>query len=235
MDLTARVLFRDGQMIVLDKPSGIAVHAGSHRDDSLMAYLDQLCFGLPDHPHLAHRLDRETSGCLVLGRHRKALARLGTLFSKGLVDKTYWAVTVGSPSADSGLIDVPLTKQDKHRGWKMMTDPKGQPSQTQWRVLGRADRLTWIEAKPLTGRTHQIRVHLASIGCPVAGDGIYGHGVADMDFDRLHLHARSITVPFEFKKPPVVATAPLPDHMARTFERLGFDHGAPNLGQEIGL
>ena len=218
-------------MIILDKPSGIAVHSGSHRDDSLMVYLDQLRYGMPDQPHLAHRLDRETSGCLVLGRHRKALARLGSLFTKGLVDKTYWAVTVGSPSADSGLIDVPLSKQDKNRGWKMMTDPKGQPSQTEWKVLGRTDRLTWVEAKPLTGRTHQIRVHLASIGCPVAGDGLYGHGVADMDFDRLHLHARSITVPFEYKQAPIIATAPLPEHMAQTFERLGFQDIPPNRGE----
>ena len=228
MDLTSRVLYRDGMIIILDKPSGIAVHSGSHRDDSLMTYLDQLCFGLPEHPHLAHRLDRETSGCLVLGRHRKALARLGLLFTKGLVQKTYWAVTVGGPIDDSGLIDVPLTKQDKHRGWKMMTDPKGQPSQTEWKVLGRAGRLTWIEAKPLTGRTHQIRVHLASIGCPVAGDGIYGHGVADMDYSQLHLHARHIVVPYGHHQAPIIVQAPLPEHMAQTFAALGFEHSPPN-------
>ncbi len=222
LDLTNRVLFRDAMMIIIDKPSGIAVHAGSHRDDSLMAHLEQLKFGLPDIPHLAHRLDRETSGCLVLGRHRKALARLGTLFSKGVVDKTYWAVTVGCPPEDSGLIDVPLMKLDKNRGWKMITDPKGQPSQTQWRVLGRGDRMAWIEAKPLTGRTHQIRVHLASIGCPVAGDFLYGHGVADMDYDRLHLHARSISVPYEYKQPPIVATATVPDHMEAALTSLGY-------------
>jgi len=216
LDLQGRVLYRDAMMIVIDKPSGIAVHAGSHRDDSLMGHLEQLRFGMPEIPHLAHRLDRDTSGCLVLGRHRQALARLGKLFSKGLVDKTYWAVTVGCPSQDCGLIDVPLMKLDKHRGWKMITDPKGQPAQTQWRVLGRSGRLAWIEAKPLTGRTHQIRVHLASIGCPVAGDFVYGRGVADMDFDRLHLHARSISVPYEFKSPAIVATAPVPDHMEPT-------------------
>ena len=210
-------------VIILDKPSGIAVHAGSHKDDSLMGYLDQLNFGLPDHPQLAHRLDRETSGCLVLGRHRKALARLGVLFSRGLVTKTYWAVTVGVPAAASGLIDVPLTKQDKHRGWKMMTDPKGQPAQTQWRVLAHTGRMALIEAKPLTGRTHQIRVHLASIGCPVAGDRTYGHGVADMDYDQLHLHAREVSFPYEYRQPPVTAQAPLPPHMAATFAALGFD------------
>jgi tRNA pseudouridine32 synthase/23S rRNA pseudouridine746 synthase len=221
LDLTERVLYRDAMMIIIDKPSGIAVHAGSHRDDSLMLYLDQLKFGLPEIPHLAHRLDRDTSGCLVLGRHKKALARLGMLFSNGYVDKTYWAVTVGSPAQDSGLIDVPLMKLDKNRGWKMITDPKGQPSQTEWKVLGRLGRLTWIEAKPLTGRTHQIRVHLASIGCPVAGDFLYGHGVADMDYDRLHLHARTITVPLIHKAPPIVATAPIPGHMEPALKSLG--------------
>ena len=221
LDLTQRVLFKNASVLIINKPSGIAVHAGSHRDDSLMAHLEQLRFGLPDLPQLAHRLDRETSGCLILGRHRKALARLGVLFSNGVVDKTYWAVTVGAPREDAGLIDQPLSKLDKHRGWKMITDPKGQPAQTQWRVLARAGRLAWIEAKPLTGRTHQIRVHLASIGCPVAGDRTYGHGVADMDYDQLHLHSRAISFPFDYGKPPYAADAPPPPHMETTLGLFG--------------
>ena len=217
LDLGSRVLHRDAMMVIIDKPSGIAVHAGSHRDDSLMGYLDQLCFGASQPPQLAHRLDRETSGCLVLGRHRQALARLGLLFSKGFVDKTYWAVVVGTPKADAGLIDAPLGKVDRHRGWRMMVDEDGQPAQTDWRVLGRGKRLTWIEAKPRTGRTHQIRVHLASLGFPVLGDRIYGHGTADLDGLPLHLHARGITVPYD-RANPVAVTAPLPTHMRETFD-----------------
>ena len=223
LDLTRRVLFQNDSVIIIDKPSGIAVHAGSHKDDSLMAHLDQLRGGLPDIPHLAHRLDRDTSGCLVLGRTKKALARLGKLFTHGVAEKTYWAVVVGEPQQEGGVIDAPLAKVDKHRGWRMMVDRReGQPSVTEWRVMARGPRLTWIEAKPKTGRTHQIRVHLASIGCPVLGDRIYGHGVADLDGYPLHLHARAIALPFVYKQPPIVAEAPIPPHMLETFKRCGW-------------
>lgn len=221
-DIAARLLYRDGMMLIIDKPAGIAVHAGGKSDHHLMSMLDGLRFGLPRAPELAHRLDRDTSGCLVLGRHRKALARLGELFAGGQVEKVYWAVVVGNPPADSGTIDKPLKKLERRHGWRMVVDPGGQPSVTDWRVLGRTDRLAWIEARPRTGRTHQIRVHLASMGCPIVGDSVYGRGTADLVAPNLHLHARQVSVPMTKGKPPVTATAPAPEHMRTLLAACGW-------------
>lgn len=220
-DLQARLLYRDGMMLILDKPPGLAVHAGPAGGEHLMQYLDALRFGLPRAPELAHRLDRDTSGCLVLGRHRKALARLGELFASGQVEKIYWAVIVGSPPAESGTIDRPLKKLERRNGSRMVVDDRGQPSVTDWRVLGRTERLSWIEARPRTGRTHQIRVHLASQGWPIVGDTLYGRGTADLVSPHLHLHARSVMVPFKAGKPPIGATAPVPPHMQALLKECG--------------
>ncbi|MEW5727584.1 MAG: RNA pseudouridine synthase [Pseudomonadota bacterium] len=222
-ELAARLLYRDALMLVIDKPAGLPVHAGPRGGDHLMKFLDGLRFGLPRAPELAHRLDRDTSGCLVLGRHRKALARLGELFATaGSVEKTYWAVVVGSPPGEAGTIDAPLKKLERKHGWRMVVDPKGQPSVTDWRVLGRTDRLAWVEARPRTGRTHQIRVHLASIGCPIVGDSTYGRGTADLVSPALHLHARAVSVPLYRNKPPVAVTAPVPEHMRALLAACGW-------------
>lgn len=212
-DIAGRLLYRDALMLVIDKPAGLAVHAGGRGEQHLGLYLDALRFGLPRAPELAHRLDRDTSGCLVLGRHRQALIRLGEMFASGQVRKTYWAVVVGAPATESGVIDKPLSKVESARKWHMRVDPRGQPSVTEWRVMGRSERLTWIECHPLTGRTHQIRVHLASIGCPIVGDAIYGRGTASLVSDRLHLLSRRIVVPLRKNKPPVDVIAPVPPHM----------------------
>lgn len=221
--LVERVLYRDALTLVIDKPAGLAVHAGGRGGHPHLGhYLDELRFGLPQAPELAHRLDRETSGCLVLGRHRQALKRLGALFAKGRVEKTYWAVVVGRPPGDEGVIDKPLAKLDAKRGWKMQVDAKGQASVTEWRLLGGTERLSWLECKPRTGRTHQIRVHLASIGCPILGDAIYGKGTADLLSDRLHLHALAVSLPLYPKKPPLVVEAPVPDHMRDSLALCGW-------------
>lgn len=221
-DMLARVLHRDAMMLVVDKPAGLAVHAGGKKNEHLGLYLDHFRFGLPQSPELAHRLDRDTSGCLVLGRHRQALKRLGALFAHGRVEKTYWAVVVGAPPDEEGVIEKPLAKINATYGWHMKVDPQGQPSATAWRLLGRTERLSWLECQPLTGRTHQIRVHLASIGCPIVGDGVYGKGTADLLSPRLHLHARIIRVPLYPKKPPITVTAPIPPHLVDLLRSCGW-------------
>lgn len=209
-------------MLVIDKPAGLAVHASGRDDFHLGTYLEALSFGLPTPPQLAHRLDRDTSGCLVLGRHRQALKRLGAMFAGGLVEKVYWTLVVGRPDGDSGSIAAPLAKQGGHGSWRMMVDPKGQPAQTDWRLMGSGGRISWLECRPRTGRTHQIRVHLASVGCPVVGDHIYGRGTATLLADRLNLHARSVSLPLYAKKPMVSVTAPPPPHMIEGLAACGW-------------
>src|SRR5262249_29254446 len=150
----------------------------------------------PRAPHLAHRLDRDTSGCLVLGRHRKALAELGRLFKSGSVGKCYWAVVEGGPAQAEGRIEMPLGRKDATRGWWMKHDPAGQPAVTTWKVRGRtqmnagdtARDMTWLALEPLTGRTHQLRVHCAAMGWPIVGDSIYGRAPR-AGGPLLHLHA----------------------------------------------
>src|SRR5499427_4667975 len=136
-EMVARLLYRDGLMLVIDKPAGYAVHRGPKGGESLEDHFGALRFGLPRSPALAHRLDRDTSGCLVLGRHRKALAQLGRLFKSGQVGKTYWAVVAGGPPQDQGRIELPLGRKDATRGWWMEHDPSGQPAVTTWKVMGR--------------------------------------------------------------------------------------------------
>src|SRR6185503_2406197 len=142
--IQARLLYRDGLVLILDKPAGLPVHAGPGGGENLEQFFPHLRFGLPHPPALAHRLDRDTSGCLILGRHRKALSRLGRLFQAGKVEKTYWAVTDGAPDKESGRIDLALTKETRKSGWRMVVDPNGQNAVTDYRVLGRGDGLAWI-------------------------------------------------------------------------------------------
>ena len=126
-ELAARLLYRDGLMLVVDKPAGIAVHRGPKGGENLEDYFHTLRFGLPRNPALVHRLDRDTSGCLVLGRHHKALEKLGLLFKQCKIAKTYWAIVEGNPAQDEGLIDLPLKRVDPARGWWMKADPSGAP------------------------------------------------------------------------------------------------------------
>ncbi len=193
-EMLGRLLYRDGLMLVVDKPAGLPVHRGPKGGNALEDYFDALRFGLPRRPALAHRLDRDTTGCLVLGRHRKALALLGKLFKQGKVGKCYWAVVEKGPDLNEGRIDIPLAKRDDPRGWWMKADEHGLPSATTWKVMGRHAGLTWIALEPLTGRTHQLRVHCAEMGWPIVGDAIYGNAPRDGGTPP-HLHARSVTVP----------------------------------------
>jgi tRNA pseudouridine32 synthase/23S rRNA pseudouridine746 synthase len=179
---------------------------------------------LPRNPALAHRLDKDTSGCLVLGRHHKALEKLGLLFKQGKIRKTYWAVVEGHPHAREGLIDLPLARLDQTRGWWMKVDPLGLPSQTRWTVIGQTQSLSFLALEPLTGRTHQLRVHCAAQGWPILGDPIYGAG--SKSSAALHLHARAVQIPLYKNKDPIEVTAPLPEHMRATLSALYHDNAA---------
>ena len=164
-DLIQRLLHRDSDMLILDKPAGLAVHQAPGAGAHLESRLPGLSFGLKWTPKLAHRLDRDTSGCLVLGRHPAALRALNELFAAGKVDKSYWAVVAGGPAEEAGTIDLPLLKVHRGRNWRIVADPGGQSALTRWRVLGRGDGFAWLELDPATGRMHQLRVHCESQGC----------------------------------------------------------------------
>jgi tRNA pseudouridine32 synthase/23S rRNA pseudouridine746 synthase/23S rRNA pseudouridine1911/1915/1917 synthase len=227
--LSDRVLYRDGLILVIDKPAGIAVHAGPGGGPDLERGFDALRFGLPRPPALAHRLDRDTSGCLVLGRHPKALRRLGALFSAGLVEKVYWAVVEGKPAEAEGRIETGLKKQTRRTGWRMVVDPAGQRAVTDYRRLGTDSGHSWLELRPRTGRTHQLRVHCAALGCPVVGDPVYG----EQSEQTLQLYARSLKLPLYPNRPRLEITAPVPTHMLSTLERLGYDPAAEAASPSI--
>lgn len=231
IDLAARVLHRDGLMLVIDKPAGLPVHArpGTAKGaggESLEDYFDALRFGLPRPPALAHRLDRDTTGCLVLGRHPKALRKLHKLFLDGRIDKTYWAICRGVPEKLSGTIDAPLKKGTERAGWRMSIAEDGQPAVTTYRTLKTKEGVSFIEAKPKTGRTHQIRVHFASIGAPIIGDPLYGELSDDDRRQPMMLHARRVIIPISKNKDPVAVEAPPPKWMAERLKGLGVETAA---------
>jgi tRNA pseudouridine32 synthase/23S rRNA pseudouridine746 synthase/23S rRNA pseudouridine1911/1915/1917 synthase len=218
--LAERVLYHDGLVVVIDKPAGIAVHPGPGGGPDLESGFGQLRFGLSHPPALAHRLDRDTSGCLVLGRHPKALRRLGALFAGGQVEKVYWAVVEGRPAELDGRIETGLKKLSRGTGWRVIIDPRGQTAITDYRILGAADGRCWLELRPRTGRTHQLRVHCAALGCPVVGDAVYGRAAP---VEMLKLYARSITLPLYPARPPLEITAPVPPHMVAALRKLGWE------------
>ncbi len=209
-----RVLTIDGEAIVIDKPAGLAVHPGTRTRESLEDYLHHLRFGFHRLPQPVHRLDRDTSGCLLLARNPKAHKAFQHAFEEKKVEKTYVAVLDGVPEAESGTVEMALAKvSTAAEGWRMVADPKGKHAVTHWRVVTIHEGRALVLFTPETGRTHQIRVHAASgIGVPIAGDPVYGKGKGPM-----LLHALSLRVD-RGAKPPVEATAPLPP----TFHQAGF-------------
>ena len=207
MDLAKRILHIDAHLIVLDKPAGLAVHPGPRTPDSLEQHLDELRAGFMRTPVPVHRLDRDTSGCLLLARHPKAHRRLTQLFEAGRIGKTYWAVVDGGPALDDGTVDAPLFKvSTAAEGWRMVVDARGKRAVTRWQVLARGAG-SLVAFFPETGRTHQVRVHAAHLGCPVAGDPVYGTGQGPM-----LLHARALAVPYVEDAPALQVEAPLPAH-----------------------
>ena len=212
-EINARLLYRDAMMLVIDKPAGIAVHVTGHDKIALDQSFPFLQFGLPNPPQLAHRLDRDTSGCLVLGRHRQALIKLGKLFEQQKVDKRYLAVVVGQPAEPEGIIDRAILKSGYNSKWKMSLDESGQAAVTHYKQLGTNGMLSVIEFAPKTGRTHQIRLHAAfALGCPVVGDPFYGPegGEFSATHQPMMLHAQSVTVPLYASKDAIRVEAKLP-------------------------
>lgn len=204
--LADRILFIDAEALVVDKPAGMPVTEVRDGSLSVENHLDSLRFGFQRRPQIVHRLDRDTSGCLLLARNPRAHKRFSAAFEAGEVAKTYWAVVDRVPVEAEGMIDLPLHKvSTREAGWRMVVDQRGKPSRTRWRKLAEMDGRALIEFRPETGRTHQIRVHAAAgLGAPIIGDPVYGAGG-----EAMLLHARALTLP-RAGKPPVAALADVP-------------------------
>jgi len=225
------VLYRDADVLIIDKPAGLAVQGGTGIDISVDSMLDALRFDGRERPKLVHRLDRDTSGVLVLARSARAAKWLTAAFKARETEKTYWAVLNGVPKPGRGKIDIPLAKLPGPKGEKMVEDGEaGKRAVTLYTVLDRAaDRAAWVALAPLTGRTHQLRAHCAALGTPILGDGKYGGRSAFIEgpgiAKRLHLHARSIRLDTPERR-TIMATAPLSPHMINTFNVFGFEADA---------
>jgi tRNA pseudouridine32 synthase/23S rRNA pseudouridine746 synthase len=210
------ILFEDGEALVIDKPAGLPLDRPRAGGQSLEDRLDELKLGFQREPVPVHRLDRDTSGCLLLARNPKALKRYSAAFEERTVEKIYLGVVAGEIEGDGGTIELALSKVSTVReGWRMIPARKGKPSVTHWRTLEVQNGLTLVEFRPETGRTHQIRVHTASgLGVALLGDPVYGEAG---DVRRTMLHAAGLTVP-RGDKAPIVAVAPMP----ADFRALGF-------------
>jgi 23S rRNA pseudouridine955/2504/2580 synthase len=233
------VIHRDAQAIVINKPPGLATQGGTKTHDHVDGLLDALMFERDDRPRLVHRLDKDTSGALLLARTSRSAAHFAKSFSSRTARKVYWAIVMGVPSIEDGFIDLPLAKQPGTGGEKMHVDEKeGMPARTRYRVIERAgNRACWVELQPHTGRTHQLRVHMAEIGHPIVGDGKYGGKEAFLSGSisrKMHLHARRIRIDHPDGSPLDVKAEP-PTHFAETLASLGFDKSEGDLPLEADM
>jgi len=226
------ILFEDDHILVLNKPFGLAVQGGTgttrHIDGMLAGMADR--FG--ERPRLVHRLDRDTTGVLLVAKHRDAAAKLGRIFQTRSAAKTYWALVKGVPRPHQGKIEAPLVKAAGPDGDRVRKALPGEQVEamhatTHYSVIDRlANKAAWVSLKPVTGRQHQLRAHMALIGHPIVGDNKYGGDEnlpAEQIENKLHLHARRLVLPHPFTGGKIDITAPLPDHMKRTWELLGLD------------
>ncbi|MBY6015852.1 RNA pseudouridine synthase [Qipengyuania gaetbuli] len=213
------ILFEDGEALVIDKPGGLPIERPRKGGRSLEDHFAQLRLGFQRDPVPVHRIDTDTSGCLLLARNPKALKRFAKAFEDRLVEKRYLGILAGVPSDAEGTIELSLSKiSSAEKGWRMIAAKKGKPSVTHWKILGEKDGRALVEFRPETGRTHQIRIHCqAGLGLPLLGDPVYGDGSGA---PRTMLHAAGLVLPRD-KKDPIEAAAPLP----RDFAALGFSDG----------
>lgn len=221
------VIHQDAAAFVLNKPPGLATQGGTKTTAHVDGLLDALQFEAEGRPKLVHRLDKDTSGALLVARTARAAAFFSKAFSGRSAKKVYWALVVGVPSIEDGTVDLPIAKQPGTGGEKMHVDEaEGQPSRSRYRVIERAGNHTaWVELQPFTGRTHQLRVHMAAIGHPIVGDGKYGGAAAFLTGGisrKMHLHARRIRVDHP-DGDKIDVTAALPTHFAESLKSLGFD------------
>ena len=246
--IRAAVIYKDDHIIALNKPPGLAVQGGSGQTRHIDGMLDALMFGLDKRPKLVHRLDRDTSGVFLLARTPRAAAGLARSFQSRTTRKLYWAAVAGVPKPDMGTIRYGLVKAAGHgphgAGEKMICihpdamdqSPGAKRATTDYRVLEKAaQRASWVALAPITGRTHQLRAHMAEIGAPVVGDGKYGTNSQTNEGDgwgaqlggdisrKLHLHARSITLTHPVSGASLMLTAPLPEHMKKTWDIMGWN------------
>jgi len=221
------VIHRDPQAFVLNKPPGLATQGGTKTTAHVDGLLDGLVTDEEGRPKLVHRLDKDTSGALLIARTSRAAAFFAKAFSSRTARKVYWALVVDVPSIEDGIVDLPIAKQPGTGGEKMHIDEEnGQAARTRYRVIERAgNRTAWVELQPFTGRTHQLRVHMAAIGHPIVGDGKYGGAAAFLTGGisrKMHLHARRLRVDHP-DGGRIDETADLPTHFAESLASLGFD------------
>jgi 23S rRNA pseudouridine955/2504/2580 synthase len=236
------VIHRDELAIVINKPPGLAVQGGSNTTRHVDGLLDGLRFGHAERPRLVHRLDKDTSGVLLIARTAAAAAFFTRAFRNKTTRKIYWAIVAGRPKLLQGRIDLALAKGQAAGGAKgrerVRPDDDGKDAITYYTVVDSAgDRASWLALLPLTGRTHQLRAHCAAIGAPILGDGKYGGAAAHLPVGavhRLHLHARSLAIPHPAGG-TLSVTAPLPPHMKRMWDFLGFAADAPDPFAELDL
>jgi 23S rRNA pseudouridine955/2504/2580 synthase len=237
--LQAAVLHRDDHVIVLNKPPGLAVQGGTRTERHLDGLLETLRFGYAKRPRLVHRLDKETSGVLVVARTAAAAAFLTRAFRDKTTRKVYWALVVGRPKPAQGRISLALAKRAGPTGERVRKTDEGKPAVTYYQVVDSAgERVSWLALLPVTGRTHQLRVHCAAIGTPILGDRKYGNADAQRsgmpDLPGLHLHARELAVPHPTSG-ILHVKAPVPPHMRQSWEFFGFagDAKDPFVGLDV--
>lgn len=232
-DLKAMTIYEDDDFIALNKPFGLAVQGGVHTQRHIDGMLVALVKN-GERPRLVHRLDKDTGGLLIVARTRKAAQTLTDAFKSHAVDKTYWALAAGAPYPREGTISMPIAKRMvrvKTGEQERVVPHDGDDAKkalTDYQVMEEAGPVTFLAMRPITGRTHQLRVHAAAIGCPIVGDGKYGGAAAHIEgvSPKLHLFCRSMTFPHPRTRRPMTLTAPLAGHMAQTWDFFSFDKKA---------